>query len=47
VLEELGKIGFSKMLDYMRPGPDGDPTLEIRGFRRPHEISGLGLFAWR
>jgi phage terminase small subunit len=34
VLEELGKIGFSNMLDYMRPGPDGDPTLDFSKLTR-------------
>lgn len=34
VLEELGKIGFSNMLDYMRPGPDGDPTLDFSNLTR-------------
>lgn len=34
VLEELAKIGFSNMLDYMRPGADGDPYLDFSQLTR-------------
>ncbi|SCB30388.1 terminase small subunit [Rhizobium lusitanum] len=34
IVEELAKIGFSNMLDYMRAGPDGDPYLDFSGLTR-------------
>jgi phage terminase small subunit len=34
VLEELAKIGFANMADYMRAGPDGDPILDFSALTR-------------
>jgi len=34
IVEELAKIGFSNMLDYMRAGPDGDPYLDFSNLTR-------------
>jgi phage terminase small subunit len=34
VLEELGKLAFANMLDYMRVGPDGDPVLDFSKLAR-------------
>jgi phage terminase small subunit len=34
VLDELGKIAFANMLDYMRAGPDGDPYLDFSKLTR-------------
>lgn len=34
VLEELGKIGFANMLDYMRVDAGGDPVLEFGNLTR-------------
>lgn len=34
VLEELAKIGFSNMQDYMRASPDGDPVLDFSKLTR-------------
>jgi phage terminase small subunit len=34
VLEELAKIGFANMSDYMRVGPDGDPVLDFSALTR-------------
>ncbi|MXN46068.1 terminase small subunit [Shinella kummerowiae] len=34
IVDELAKIGFSNMLDYMRAGPDGDPYLDFSGLTR-------------
>lgn len=34
VLAELGKLGFANMLDYMQPGPGGDPTLDFTSLTR-------------
>jgi phage terminase small subunit len=34
VLEELAKIGFANMADYMRAGPDGDPVLDFSALTR-------------
>lgn len=34
VVAELAKLGFSNMQDYMRPGIDGDPTLDFSNLTR-------------
>ncbi|KAA0686019.1 terminase small subunit [Neorhizobium sp. P12A] len=34
IVDELAKIGFSNMLDYMRAGPDGDPYLDFSRLTR-------------
>jgi len=34
VLQELAKIGFANMQDYMRVGPDGDPYLDFSNVTR-------------
>jgi len=34
IVEELAKIGFSNMLDYMRAGNDGDPYLDFSNLTR-------------
>jgi phage terminase small subunit len=34
VLEQLTKIGFANMQDYMRIGPDGDPALDFANLSR-------------
>ncbi len=34
VVQELAKIGFANMADYMRPGPDGDPYLDFSQLSR-------------
>lgn len=34
IVEELAKIGFSNMLDYMRAGIDGDPYLDFSDLTR-------------
>ena len=34
VLDELGKIAFANMADYMRPGADGDPYLDFSKLTR-------------
>lgn len=34
VIEELAKIGFANMLDYMRAGSDGDPYLDFSSLTR-------------
>lgn len=34
IVEELAKIGFSNMLDYMRAGTDGDPYLDFSNLTR-------------
>jgi phage terminase small subunit len=34
VLEELAKIGFANMSDYMRVGPNGDPILDFSALTR-------------
>lgn len=34
VVQELAKIGFANMADYMRPGPDGDPYLDFSNLTR-------------
>lgn len=34
IVDELAKIGFANMLDYMRAGPDGDPYLNFSGLTR-------------
>ena len=34
VAVELGRIGFANMMDYMRIGPSGDPTLDFSGLTR-------------
>src|SRR5690606_29958528 len=34
IVEELAKIGFSNMLDYMRAGTDGDPYLDFSSLTR-------------
>jgi len=34
IVDELAKIGFSNMLDYMRAGADGDPYLDFSGLTR-------------
>jgi phage terminase small subunit len=34
VLEELGRIGFANMADYMRSNADGDPYLDFSGLTR-------------
>ncbi len=34
IVDELAKIGFANMLDYMRAGPDGDPHLDFSQLTR-------------
>ncbi|MCW0014896.1 terminase small subunit [Rhizobium sp. BT-226] len=34
IVDELAKIGFANMLDYMRAGHDGDPYLDFSGLTR-------------
>jgi phage terminase small subunit len=34
VLEELAKVGFANMQDYMRASPDGDPYLDFSALTR-------------
>lgn len=34
VVEELAKVGFANMQDYMRSGTDGDPYLDFSGLTR-------------
>jgi hypothetical protein len=34
VLDELRKIGFANMADYMRPTPEGHPMLDFSGLTR-------------
>lgn len=34
VLEELGKIAFANMLDYVRAGPDGAPVVDLARIER-------------
>jgi len=34
VLQELAKIGFANMADYMRPGANGDPILDFSQLTR-------------
>lgn len=34
IINELAKLGFSNMLDYMRVGPDGDPVLDFSQLTR-------------
>jgi phage terminase small subunit len=34
IVDELAKIGFANMLDYMRAGPEGDPYLDFSGLTR-------------
>lgn len=34
ILEELSKLGFANMQDYMRVGLDGDPTLDFSKLTR-------------
>lgn len=34
IVDELAKIGFSNMQDYMRAGPEGDPYLDFSGLTR-------------
>lgn len=34
VLEELARIGFANMADYMRPGANGDPILDFSQLTR-------------
>ena len=34
VLEQLTKIGFANMQDYMRIGPNGDPVLDFANLTR-------------
>ncbi|NTF54409.1 terminase small subunit [Agrobacterium rhizogenes] len=34
IIDELAKIGFANMLDYMRAGPDGDPHLDFSRLTR-------------
>lgn len=34
IVDELAKIGFANMQDYMRAGPDGDPYLDFSGLTR-------------
>jgi phage terminase small subunit len=34
IVNELAKIGFSNMADYMRVGGDGDPVLDFSGLDR-------------
>lgn len=34
IMAELALIGFSNMQDYMRPGIDGDPTLDFSALTR-------------
>ncbi len=34
IVDELAKIGFANMLDYMRAGLDGDPYLDFSGLTR-------------
>ncbi|WP_116654411.1 terminase small subunit [Pelagibacterium sediminicola] len=41
IVEELAKIGFSNMQDYMRAGPDGDPYLDFSELTRD-QAAALG-----
>lgn len=34
VIQELAKLGFSNMMDYMRVGPEGDPVLDFSAITR-------------
>lgn len=34
IVEELAKVGFANMQDYMKVGPDGDPVLDFSGLTR-------------
>ncbi|WP_407528427.1 terminase small subunit [Methylobacterium oryzisoli] len=34
IVEELAKVGFANMQDYMRVGPDGDPVLDFSNLTR-------------
>ena len=34
IVDELAKVGFANMLDYMRAGPDGDPYLDFSALTR-------------
>jgi phage terminase small subunit len=34
IVEELAKVGFANMQDYMRVGPDGDPVLDFSQLSR-------------
>lgn len=34
VIEELAKVGFANMADYMKSGPDGDPYLDFSQLTR-------------
>jgi phage terminase small subunit len=34
VIDELRKIGFANMADYMKPTPEGDPCLDFSGLTR-------------
>jgi phage terminase small subunit len=34
IVDELAKIGFANMADYMRTGPDGDPYLDFSQLTR-------------
>jgi phage terminase small subunit len=44
IIAELATLGFSNMADYMRVGPDGDPTLDFTELTRDqtsalHEVT--------
>jgi phage terminase small subunit len=39
VLAEYGKIAFANMGDYMRPGANGDPTLDFSGLTRDQKAA--------
>ena len=41
IVEELAKVGFANMLDYMRSGPDGDPYLDFSSLTRD-QAAALG-----
>lgn len=44
IITELATLGFSNMADYMRVGPEGDPTLDFSALSRDqasalHEVT--------
>src|ERR1700712_3963010 len=41
IVDELAKVGFANMLDYMRAGPDGDPYLDFGSLTRD-QAAALG-----
>jgi hypothetical protein len=49
VLDELRRIGFSNMLDYMRVTGDGDAFLDLSAIDRDKRDKGacVKYFVWR